>query len=140
MYLTYDEYIAMGGTLDESTYEYYEFQAEALVNWYTFNRLKGSTTYPPELKRLMNYLINMAVKQDEALNLGGTISSTNEGTGAFITQQSNDGVSVSYNGMASGDLFIACQKQAKEAVHLYLNGVMNEMGRYLLYRGLYPGE
>lgn len=140
MYLTYDEYTAMGGTLDASTFDDYEFRAEALINWYTFNRLKGSTNLPPEVTRLMKYLIDLAQKQADAMNLGGGLSASSDGTGVFITQQSNDGVSTSYTGMPSEDLFIACQKQMDSAVKLYLNGVMNELGQKLLYRGLYPGE
>ena len=46
MYLTYDEYQNMGGTLVETTFEEYEFTAECIVNWYTFNRLTKETTYP----------------------------------------------------------------------------------------------
>ena len=140
MYLTYDEYTAMGGTLDASTFNDYEFQAEALINWYTFNRLKGSTNLPPEVTRLMKYLIDLAQKQADAMNLGGALSASSDGTGVFITQQSNDGVSTSYTGMPSEDLFAICQKQMDNAVKLYLNGVMNELGQKLLYRGLYPGE
>ena len=60
MYLTYAEYQTMGGTLDETTFNDLEFEAEATVNWYTFNRLKNDTTFPEELKRLMKYLIGLA--------------------------------------------------------------------------------
>lgn len=140
MYLTYSEYTSMGGTVDAATFDDYEFQAEALINWYTFNRLANDTNYPCAVKRLVKYLVDMAKKQADALNLGGTLSASNEGAGVHITQQSNDGVSTSYNGMAASDLFATCRKQMLEAMPMYLHGVMNEMGRYLLYRGLYPGE
>ena len=39
MYLTYAEYTNMGGTLSETTFNDYEFRAEALINYATFNRL-----------------------------------------------------------------------------------------------------
>lgn len=139
MYLTYEEYTNMGGTLDETTFNDFEFQSEALINWYTFNRLKVNTTYPEEVKRLMKFLIDMAQKQASALNLGGTLASS-DGTGTYITQQSNDGVSVSYNGMNAADLFDICHSRMLRAIPIYLNGVVNELGRYLLYRGLYDGE
>ena len=45
MYLTFAEYTAMGGTLSQTTFDDLEFEAEALVNWYTFNRLKNDETY-----------------------------------------------------------------------------------------------
>ena len=59
MYLTYEEYTAMGGTLDEPTFNDLEYEAEALVNWYTFNRLTKDTQIPSEVKRLIKYLINL---------------------------------------------------------------------------------
>ena len=40
MYLTYAEYQEYGGTLDETTFNNLEFDAESTVNWCTFNRLK----------------------------------------------------------------------------------------------------
>ena len=72
MYLTYAEYTAMGGTLDETTFNDLEFEAEALVNWYTFNRLKKDTTFPDELKRLMKYLINLAYSKSGMIDASGS--------------------------------------------------------------------
>ena len=37
MYLTFDEYVNMGGTLEEQAYTLYEYEAEYIINWYTFN-------------------------------------------------------------------------------------------------------
>ena len=76
MYLTYEEYQTMGGTLDETTFNDLEFEAEALVNWYTFNRLKKDTNFPDELKRLMKYLIGLAQSKAEVLNASGSGSKT----------------------------------------------------------------
>jgi hypothetical protein len=136
MYLTYEEYQNMGGTLDETTFNDLEFEAEALVNWYTFNRLKKDTTFPEELKRLMKYLINNAQ--------ANPISSvTNDAAGvstSVVSSQSNDGVSVSYNVLSAKDTMEALKASSAEAVQRYLQGVMNEAGQLLLYRGIYPNE
>ena len=137
MYLTYAEYQAMGGTLNETTFDDLEFQAEALVNWYTFNRLKKDTTFPSELKRLMKYLINMASFKDKVLASSGGESGSTSGA---IASQSNDGVSVSYNTLNAKDLVEDVEKDSKEAIERYLQGVMNEAGQLLLYRGVYPNE
>lgn len=138
MYLTYEEYQNMGGTLDETTFNDLEFEAEALVNWYTFNRLKNDTTFPDELKRLMKYLINLANSKAELLNASGSGSETS--SGKMIASQSNDGVSISYNVLSAKDLMDTSKNDAETAIKQYLQGVMNEAGRLLLYRGVYPNE
>lgn len=138
MYLTYEEYTEMGGTLDVATFNDFEFEAEALINWYTFNRLKGDTIIPSEVKRLMKYLIDLA--SQKANLLGASSSASAESQGAAIASQSNDGVSVSYNVLNAAQLMESLKGQEDSAINKYLQGVMNEAGRKLLYRGLYPGE
>ena len=138
MYLTYAEYQNMGGTLDEATFDDLEFEAEALVNWYTFNRLKNDTTFPEELKRLMKYLINLAYSKSGMLDASGSGDSNT--AGKTIASQSNDGVSISYNILSAKDLVESVKAESETAIKQYLQGVMNEAGRKLLYRGLYPDE
>lgn len=138
MYLTYEEYKALGGTLDETTFNDYEFRAEALVNYATFNRLAKDAVIPDKVKRVIKYIIDLVQKKADALSLGNSSDSASGTT--YITSQSNDGVSVSYNGMASTDVFNLCDEEIQSAIQLYLYGVMNEAGRFLLYRGLYKGE
>lgn len=140
MYLTYDEYTEYGGTLDETTFDNLEFGAESLINYYTFSRLKNDTVLPTEVKRLTKYLIDLATKKLASLSLGSGDEYNSPIAGTYITAQSNDGVSVSYNAMGSSDLYKLCGSEAKEAIFMQLDGVMNELGRKLLYRGLYPGE
>ena len=139
MYLTYDEYKTMGGTLEEIPFNDFEFQAEAQINYATFSRLKTDNTIPTEVKRLTKYLVDLVEKQAAAFSLGKD-SSGSAGSGAYVTSQSNDGVSVSYNGMASTDLVTLCKTEVQNAIKNYLDGVTNEAGHKLLYRGLYPGE
>lgn len=139
MYLTYSEYQDMGGTLDEVTFNDLEFEAEALVNWYTFNRFKQDTTFPNELKRLMKYLISMAAFQKNMLSASGAVSGSSQVQGA-IASQSNDGVSVSYNTLSAKELVEDIKADSKDAIEKYLNGVKNEAGRVVLYRGVYPNE
>ena len=138
MYLTYAEYQTMGGALDEATFNDLEFEAEALVNWYTFNRLKQDTTFPTELKRLMKYLINMAAfKNNMIAESSGQVGGNTSGT---VASHSNDGVSISYNVLNAKDLVEDIKTDSKDAIEKYLQGVMNEAGQLLLYRGVYPNE
>lgn len=136
MYLTYDDYMRMDGTLDETTFTNFEFQAEAQINYATFGRLKGDTTIPEEVKRLIFYLVTLLEKKAAAFSLG----KGSDASSSPITSQSNDGVSVSYNGLAPGDLIELCKADFLNAIRSYLEGVTNEAGQRLLYRGLYPGE
>lgn len=136
MYLTYEEYRCMGGTLDDITFERLEFQAEAKINRATFNRLKGDTEIPYEVKRLTHYLVDLMRKKELAFSLGKDSVFTD----APITSQSNDGVSTSYNGLAPSDLIKLCESDIITAARSHLDGVTNQAGQKLLYRGLYPGE
>ncbi len=136
MYLTYQEYKDFGGTLDEPNFNRFEFQAEAEINYATFNRLKNDRVIPVEVKRLTFYLLDLVEKKAAAFSLGKGA----EGTSAYITSQSNDGVSISYNGMSPSDLIKLCKEDFLNSIRSYLDGVTNEAGRKLLYRGLYPGE
>lgn len=139
MYLTYEEYESMGGTLEESDFEKYLFEAEARINWVTFNRLKNDTVFPDEVKKLDKYLIDK-MQERAALASPGTSSTSLVDAGQFITSQSNDGVSVSYNAMPISDLLKSLDEDVDNTINMFLYGVMNEAGRKLLYRGLYPGE
>ena len=136
MYLTYDEYRSMGGTLDEIPFTDFEFQAEAQINYATFSRLRNDKTFPEAVKRLTKYLVDLMEKKSAAFSLG----KSNSDAATYITSQSNDGVSVSYNGLAPSDLIELCKADSLNAIKSYLDGVTNEAGHKLLYRGLYPGE
>ena len=139
MYLSYTDYQNMGGTLDEATFANLEFEAESIINWYTFNRLKKETEMPTEVTRLMYYLIDKLDKllkaQDSAMAVG--VDGTAE---KAVASQSNDGVSVSYVNLSYSDLINLFRQNEANAVKRYLQGVMNSLGHRLLYRGIYPDE
>ena len=141
MYLTFEEYQIMGGTLDETAFNDFEIEAETIVDWYTFNRLQNNTDYPDRLKQCMYVLIRMAQQRQAAMTAGENASgeSTAEST-ASIASRSNDGVSISYNVVSAKDIFESLKGEMEDTVKRYLNGVVNELGRKVLYRGFYPGE
>ena len=157
MYLTYEDYQSMGGTLDETAFNDFEYEAETIVNWYTFNRLKTEAEYPEELSRCMYRLIMLAKMKADTMLLGKqtTVTVSTEGTtetrtvsevSTYIKGQSNDGVSVDYNAVDAGKLFELLASQDKgnvleDTVRKYLNGVRRLSDNKLLtYRGLYPDE
>ena len=129
MYLTYAEYQAYGGTLDETAFNNYAFQAEGLINRYTFNRLMAETDIPEAVKRVVYSLVTLADKQAQTLSAGGN-----------ITSRSNDGVSESYGAMSEENIYQNLANQTGDIVLNGLSGVRNSKGKRLLYRGLYPDE
>lgn len=153
MYLTYADYQTYGGTLDETTFNDFEFEAESIINWYTFDRLKGEINYPEAVKRCMYKLINIAKLRADAMQLGMQTTTITDQSGSVTTvsttptiqSQSNDGVSISYNVLSASELFNALAAKTKggevdQIVQRYLQGLKNSLGRKLLYRGFYPGE
>lgn len=139
MYLLYSEYTNMGGTLDETLFNELEFEAEAQVDWYTFNRLQNETELPERLKRCMYALINLIYKVQQASMLGDD-GSGDSSINAAVASQSNDGVSISYNVVSAKDAVELSKSEIEDTIQKYLQGVMNSLGRKVLYRGLYPGE
>lgn len=141
MYLTFDEYKTLGGKLEEPEFTGFEFEAENLIDWYTFNRLhiggKYPDTYPEAVKRCVFQLIGIAEQKQQALSLG---ADQNGNTTAAIASQSNDGVSISFNTMSASQVFDTLKNETSHIIYVTLNGVTNELGRKLLYRGIYPDD
>lgn len=138
MYLTYLEYQDMGGTLDETTFNDFEFQARAQIDWYTFNRLQKETDLPEAVKRCMYHLIDL-------LFLAASATATPEmspsnGVAAGVASQSNDGVSISYNVLSASEALKTAKEEIQSTIDMYLQGVMNSLGQKILYRGVYPNE
>lgn len=148
MYLSFDDYILYGGTLDKTAFNDLEMDAEATINWYTFNRLKRpewkTVLDSEELKRCTYQLIRLKQMENELLaaNLGGVSVGGTVETKPGIKQETNDGVSTTYNVLSAADLleYLNGNKNDRDLVDKYLGCVVNELGRKLLYRGVYMGE
>jgi hypothetical protein len=137
-YLSYEEYQTMGGTLDETTFSDFAFQAQAQIDWYTFTRLQDEPEQCEAVKRCMYALIKLLYARQQAMALGNTgDESANQ---VAVASQSNDGVSISYNVMSASEVSKASKAQIKETILQYLQGVKNSLGQRVLYRGLYRGE
>ena len=142
MYLTYVEYQSMGGTLDEATFNDFEFEAETTVNWFTFDRLKkfSQEDYPEELAKCMYHLIQL-IQNQATLNMTYSGDSDSEnGVSVGTASWSNDGVSQSFNVLSAKDLLDTTEKTMEQIVKRYLSSVTDSLGRRILYRGIYPDE
>lgn len=139
MYLTYDEYIDMGGeTLEETAFDALEFEARTTIDWWTFNRLQNEEEYPEPVKRCMFALIKLIKdKQDSMV----TDAQAEDGTKkAGLTHESNDGVSASYNVISARSAVEMLKQDIRATIRMYLQGVRNSLGQKVLYRGIYPNE
>lgn len=135
MYLTYDEYKEMGGTLEEAEFNDLERESRTYVDDITFNRFRKDKEYPKELKECMYILI------DKVKTLGRTLKvSVDPDETPQIVSQSNDGVSISYNVLSAIDIQAQAEKDIQKTLRAYLFGVRNEAGRLVTYRGVYPDE
>ena len=142
MYLNYSDYITMGGTLDETTFNEYAFEAEAEIDWYTFNRLCNIeyTNLDEKVKKCMYVLIKFIQDLKTAQAIPTSSGGTTSGIQAGILSQSNDGVSVSYATLSASEILKNSRAEIQAHIQKYLQGVRNELGRRVLYRGIYPGE
>ena len=140
MYLDYQTYQTMGGTLDETTFNDLEFAARAKVDWYTFGRLKNETSYPEALTRCMYRLITLIHNQQLASAIDGQGDESSSSSVAGVASMSNDGVSISYNVLSASEAVEQADKQVEKCIKEYLSDVKNSLGRKLLYKGFYPGE
>ena len=139
MYLTYDEYINMGGdVVEETAFDNLEFEARSVIDWWTFNRLQNEESYPDSVKRCMYKLISLINEQQKAIVVNPKDFDGNVIAG--IASESNDGVSTSYNTLSAREAVETIQDQLKTTVQMFLQGVRNSLGHKLLYRGIYPNE
>ena len=140
MYLTYDEYTEMGGTLDETAFIDLEYEARTYIDWVTFNRLWGEEKIPDRVKECEYHILKLIQNKLEALTPLAGSDSDLEGVEKTISSQSNDGVSISYNVLSAKDIIESSDKELQKLVTRYLQGIRNSLGYKLLYRGIYPGE
>lgn len=140
MYLTHDEYLAFGGTIDEAAFDNLEFEARTIIDWWTYNRLQNEEEYSESVKRCMYKLITLLYDKQRAQQLGKSNDETTSTTRAGIMQESNDGVSTMYNVVSADSAISQFDSEIKSTIRMYLQNVRNSLGRKVLYRGLYPGE
>lgn len=115
MYLTFEEYKTLGGTLDEAAFMLYEFEAEKEIDAQTFGRITEPSI---TVKQCMVRLTDIYAKADISKNQ--------------VASFSNDGVNQSFKNVSAADY----SKQADDIVFKYLMNEVDENGTPLLYRGV----
>ncbi len=143
-YLTFSEYTEMGGTItDETLFNSLAFDAQAYIDWYTFNRLWKEEWRTEEIMERVKICMFQLIK---LLNVKSSVitpdvSSTGGiNVNAQLMSQANDGVSATYAVLSGNALYEKAKEEIGDCIKRYLNGLMNSMGRQILYKGLYPNE
>ncbi len=127
LYLEYADYVKMGGTLSETEFTRFLYQATNKVNLLTRNRVhydfeKGVLiTYSDELKALMFELIGLS----NDIYLNNKVGQ--------IQSESNEGMSKSFKVVNTVEL----EAKIPDLVFEYLGNHKNSLGKYLVQMGVY---
>lgn len=125
-YLSYDEYMVLGGTLDEVPFNELEYECRRIIDSRTQNRLKNAEEIPQEVKMLENKMIQ---------TLQGYYVSLNKAQSG-IASENTDGYSVTYISSSQiGDLIEHEYGYLHELISTYLFGVTVN-NEHLLYCGV----
>lgn len=125
-YLTYEEYRALGGTLDLMPFELLEFECRRRIDERTQNRLKGIKTIPQEVKLCLFKLMNVMSSYDEGL----------DSVSRNIASENTDGYSVSYvTGSQIQEVLKTKSKEIDEIIMTYLTNVVIN-NEHILFLGV----
>ncbi len=125
-YLSYDEYLDLGGTLQEVPFNELEYECRRIIDSKTQNRLKKIHEIPQEVKMLENKMIQ---------DLYGYYNSLQKAQSG-IESENTDGYSVTYiSGNQINQLVAAKANDLQDLVSTYLYGVIVN-NEHLLYCGV----
>lgn len=124
-YLTYNEYKALGGSLDITPFNLLEYEARRIIDNRTLQRLKGIEQIPQEVKMCMFSLVN-------TINGYANQSQTSKN----ISSESVGSYSVSYiTGTQIQETINSKNAELTEMVVTYLTGVIVN-GEHIIYCGV----
>jgi hypothetical protein len=125
-YLTYNEYRALGGTIELTPFNLLEFEARRKIDERTLGRLKNVASVPQEVKMCVFALIN-------SINSYGSSTS---GNNKNIASESTDGYSVSYvTGGTIQEMIQSKSVELNDIINTYLIGVIVN-GEHIMYVGV----
>lgn len=125
-YLSYEEYMELGGTLEEVPFNELEYECRRIIDSRTQNRLKNADKIPEEVKMLENKMIQ---------TLQGYYVSL-EKAQSGVASENTDGYSVSY--ISSNQISQLIEGKIdvlQDLVSTYLFGVIVN-NEHLLYCGV----
>ena len=127
-YLTYEEYRALGGTLDLMPFNVLEYEVRRKIDIRTQNRLKNLDIIPQEVKMCENRMINSVDSYVKSINLieeNGSKTSIN-----------TDGYSESYaTPMQIKEIISSKKVELEDIMRSYLIGVVVN-NEHIMYAGV----
>ena len=126
-YLTYEEYRALGGTLDLTPFNLLEFESRRLIDTATQNRLKNVDTIPSEVKLCEFKMIN---------SIDGYTKSVNNAVNENIKSENTDGYSVNYATITDIEEIIKSKSaELNDTISTYLL-LLVVNGEHIMYAGV----
>lgn len=122
-YLTYDEYVGLGGTLPASAFTLLEFKARKRIDYLTASRVQNMAQVPIAVKLCMLSI----------MELDSAAGAEAQAKNPVVTSFNTDGYSESY-GKAMGVEDV--EKSITGVIKTGLFGELDDHGTPLLYRGV----
>ena len=124
MYLTYAEYQAYGGTLDQASFTPLEFKCRKRLDYLTDNRIAEHMAVIPEDVKMCMYSL---------INIEDSVGAEKQATQPKATSFNTDGYSETYgNALSAAD----ADKVMNNTIKTMLWGVKDDEGTPILYRGV----
>lgn len=123
MYLDYETYLGMGGTLTSCEFANAAFTAERIIDRFTFRRIRDMKTIPYEAAHCVFALIELLEKRKADLEQPP------------IASASNDGFSASFTALSPTDEASLYNAEVKACIQVHFAGLHDDTGTPLLYRG-----
>lgn len=129
MYLSYMDYLGLGGGLDEPVFTRLEWKACKYIDKYTFGRLKHDFKISASVKMTVFEIIGLLEQKDNTAYSNGNDSQGN------ISSYSNDGLSVTFDKENVSQFLEKFDSRIGSVIKDNLTGERNQNGAVLLYRG-----
>lgn len=123
-YLTYEQYQAWGGTLEESAFNLAEIKARSRVDALTMGRVARMAAVPEQVQAAMM----------EIITVDGTFSASAQAAAPVAASFTTDGYSESYGSAESRTA--AIEKQLTGSILALLDGVLDDDGVPLTFAGV----
>lgn len=123
-YLTYEQYQAWGGTLDESAFNLAEIKARSRIDAMTQRRVAYMREVPEQVQAAMM----------EIITVDGTFSASAQASAPVAASFTTDGYSESYGSAESRTA--AIEKQLTASILALLDGVLDDEGTPLTFAGV----
>ena len=126
-YLTYEEYMTLGGTISKMPFNILEFETRKRIDNRTQNRINSIKEKPQEVKLCVNAMINTLVQY---------VVDNSKGINKNIASESIDGYSVSFiTGSQVQEAIKSKKSELEDIMQTYLGNVRTSDNIPVLYLG-----